>query len=235
MKRITIEELAKIVRQKYNGDAIIKFFNSEEHAIGFQKGDVCLGTFEYFRQNFKGEGRSGETDGIYTSDFIVGEPFDTPIGTVNIDLLDKRGVSGHASFILTGLLFCSFHFVEGDQIFDDLVLSKKNLGNYVAVITNKDILGHAFSKLCYKNTITKGIDLKPKILDGDSIFCSDVEYTDTRNGSGFQKEKEYAYQHELRFCFKIEGKDAPNIYGSIAAQFIFSTYPIQCELYELTE
>ena len=235
MEKITIRDLIKHINDKYQGDALIKICTEASHAEGLAKGEVCLGTFEYFRKNFQGEGRSGEKDGVFSKEFVVGEEFDSPLGKTTINLPDLQGEKGRVEYILTGLIFCLFHFTNKTNIDAELIKSKGSLGKYFVVFESHKTLGEGFRFLQFDHTLTNNIVLEPKIEDGESIFCREVDYVDVPDGGGFQKQKEYSYQNEYRFCFKIDGFDAPKIYGSLSAQFIFKTHPLECELFEIID
>ncbi len=64
VKVICVNELIDYLDDNFNDPVLIKAFNNEDFANGFASGHLCLGTVDYYRNNYEEDGR-GDKKSFY--------------------------------------------------------------------------------------------------------------------------------------------------------------------------
>lgn len=226
MVKIKKEKLFNYLSNNYPNNTIIKFFSCFEHAQQFANGFICMGTLQYYRDSYEGDGRGDKTEAISSFPYVAGQIFSHNGERYRIDLDDKNGILLDVEIRTTALVLCFFNFSDTEATkcnLDKLIYLEESLGKYICVIKNKSAFIDQLTRLkcnkCLDNS--KGVP----VIDYKKSCGGFVEYVDNPNGNGFQKknEKKYMIQQEYRFVFGFTAGEYKNMSkGLISSRFLFS-------------
>ena len=226
MLKIKKEQLFNYLANNYSNNTLIKFFSCFEYAQQFANGFVCMGTLQYYRDSYEGDGRGDKTESINLFPYVAGQSFFHNDEQYCVDLDDKNGTLLDVEIRITALALCFFNFVNSETTkcnLNKLIFSEESLGQYICVIKNKSILINQLTRLkcikCLDNS--KAIP----VINYERSCGGFVEYVDNPSGNGFQKknEEKYMVQQEFRFVFGFTADGYKNmIKGLISSRFLFS-------------
>ena len=228
MYNITFQLLQELLVPNYPKVALIKIFNEEQYALNFTKGEICLGTLEYYRKiEATGDGRNDPKDCINNEEtWGVGiAPDGKPIWYTKDD-------------ILTALVFCMFYYNPSHpNSFSDLKETIKKMGKYVCIIDYRDH-DNLYWSIGY-STFQKSLsgnneNFNKPLLSGNN---KPVKYVDKPDYMGFQKRKEFASQQEYRYIFSLNHlRDTVKNLDFISDRFIFKAKVMPpCFTFKITD
>lgn len=237
IKDITIDELCSYLDRLPNDSIFLKIYNSKEKALSFLKGKLCLGTIEYYRNRYDGDGRGDKNDSKATHPIFVNWSYkNDPMHSTNEQIL----VTG----CLTSLIFCLVrydHSAKSKIKLKELLSQENGLGKFICVIRNKS----DFIKSLEKLELIREIDeanldkfipkFKNKIKN--LTHHDAVRYVERPDDSGFEKKNEQKYecQQEYRFCFDfVVDNMTPEQKGRLKGLFLYTiNAPIECGIFNI--
>ena len=234
VKNITFNEFVESL-QENSEPKYIKFFAQEKYATDLSAGKICLGTVEYYRQAYDGDGRGDQKESIETTEGIAGEVIALRSGIRYLNTSPiQRGKPEIVQDILQGLLFCCCRFVITKEGILNLLETARQMGPYCCVLSQKDLLTIQKTEKEYHSCLDK-CSFVPTILSSPSK-AGKVEYVSHPDSSGFKKIdlEEYRRQQEYRIVFSFRNKDNYlEPVGKVSARYIFKIEPLQCPCFRL--
>lgn len=213
--------------KKKNNNVFVKFFNKEEYALDFAKGEVCLGSINYYRTLENGGSRADRYDSLVK--YKVINP--------------KRNIVHNISEGSTLFAFCCFGFKKTTS-YANLERSIDELGKFACVMHYQSykelyngLLSSDFHKTIKTNLIEPDVPwtlAKPKYKTG---IIKSVKYLENPSSYGDEKNIKYAFQEESRLLFEtrhlrqyVKNLDEANLLLKFRLK-----KPIYCELIRIID
>ena len=229
-KVICVNELIDYLDENFNDPVLIKAFNNEDFANDFASGHLCLGTVDYYRNNYEEDGRGDKKDSIAVFPMVIG-------------LTDEKGfrnVYATQTEILTAIIFCMMeydHTPKSKKLLREYFQQKENLGSYLCIVRDRRSFIENIASITFERVLD-GDAIVP-IVDKTKYFADKVEYVEKPDSMGFQKQsiQKYMVQQEFRiaFNFKVAGFDSAKK-GQIKSAFLFKiNSKIDCQIFEISK
>lgn len=233
----TVDNLLSYLDQSTTEPVFLKIYDKKENALSFAKGELCLGTIEYYRNKYNGDGRGDCNDSKASYPFFINySPIDNP--------LQSTSKHGYMTYILTCLVFCLVlydHSTGSKMKLKKLLTRQVTLGGYICVIKNRLKFINSLNNLKFIREINDNMldKFTPNFKDNVPIptLHGPVKYVNNPDDSGFQKlnVEKYSCQQEYRFCFDFNVDNMTTYQkGRLKGLFLYTVNePINCVIFSI--